>query len=60
VLRITRRPFCAAGYLSVLSRAQGSLPAEMLGFCDKAEWSWGAEGTITEELEEQLPAEGVV
>lgn len=33
ILEITRRPFCSAGYLAVLTNAKGELP-EMKGFCD--------------------------
>lgn len=31
--QIVKRPFCAAGYLSVLFNAKGKIP-EMVGFCD--------------------------
>lgn len=37
VLRIVRRPFCAAGYLSMLRNAKGDLP-EMQGFCDDVDF----------------------
>lgn len=37
VLNIVRRPFCAAGYLKVLTNAKGELP-EMKGFCDQVDF----------------------
>ncbi|KAK4046027.1 hypothetical protein OIV83_006416 [Microbotryomycetes sp. JL201] len=39
VLKIVRRPFCAAGYLAVLRNARGELPVEMIDFCDSVDFS---------------------
>ncbi|KAM0789872.1 hypothetical protein ACM66B_006718 [Microbotryomycetes sp. NB124-2] len=40
VLKIVRRPFCAAGYLATLRNARGGeLPTEMEGFCDSVDFS---------------------